>query len=351
MLLKEWTMSYKEIMDEIINNLTGDKQKDLAYLEQQCEKYKDSEYGLEIARACGREIANLLEDDEMDEIINVFKNRELDIHSVLEEVRFNQYKKNYDKALELIEQVIQKVETLYNDGLYKEDKVSKFFCFDEVMEEILYKFHKKPKKEVRGCDIPYAKIYMQYGSLLIDKERWEEAQEVLLKALEWNPCSSHIIFELCETYKHFGQLEKFYETVIDTFKYCFTETDLARCYRYLGWYFVEKELYDEAICVYILSFQYEKNQSVQSELFYISQSTGKDIVKPEIDDIKKLAEKYNFPVGADEDLLGLVMYLGKQSLKEEVIPAAKYYFGILYRLTEDDDVKEILDRLEKSKLD
>ena len=89
-------MSYKEIMDEIINNLTGDKQKDLTYLEQQCEKYKDSEYGLEIVRACGREIANLLEDDEMDEIINVFKNRELDFHSVLEEVRYNQYKKNYD---------------------------------------------------------------------------------------------------------------------------------------------------------------------------------------------------------------------------------------------------------------
>ncbi|MEE0879069.1 MAG: hypothetical protein UH788_07310 [Treponemataceae bacterium] len=119
----------------------------------------------------------------------------------------------------------------------------------------------------------------------------------------------------------------------------------------LNWYFVEKELYDEAICIYILSFQYEKNQSVQSELFYISQSTGKDIVKPEIDDIKKLAEKYNFPVGADEDLLGLVMYLGKESLKEEVIPAAKYYFGILYRLTEDDDVKEILERLEKGILD
>ena len=338
-------MTYDEIMAEITAKLTGDSKKDFIYLQEQCEKYKDSEYGVEIVRACGRLISELLTEEDKEDIKKMLNNKDIGIKSTLEEVKFNQYKKDFDKALKLMEPLVKKVEDCYKNGMFKEDKVSKFYCFEQPMETILYTYHNKPKKEIRHSDIPFAMIYLQYGSLLIDKNRIKDAKKVLLKAVEWNPSCASIIFELCETYKRLGELKKYFATVIDTFKYCYTPNDVARCYRNLGWYFIEKRQFKEAICAYTLSLQYVNNEIVQSELYYISQVTRKKIEQPTLEQIKKVAKKYGFPVGADEDVIGLSFTLGKQAMESSDFEAVKYYWGILYNLTEDEEIKKVLEKL------
>ncbi len=45
-------MTYDEIISSITHELTGDPKKDIPYLKEQCDKYKDTEYGKEIVRAC-----------------------------------------------------------------------------------------------------------------------------------------------------------------------------------------------------------------------------------------------------------------------------------------------------------
>lgn len=57
-------MELQDILNEITSNLTGDNEKDLAYLQQQSDKYKDHKYGKEILRACGRLMFNLIDEDE-----------------------------------------------------------------------------------------------------------------------------------------------------------------------------------------------------------------------------------------------------------------------------------------------
>ena len=342
-------MVYDEIMQEITAGLSGDSKKDFKYLKKQCDKYKDSEYGREIVRACGRLMATLLTDEQKAEISKAMNNHDLGIEATLEEVRFNQYQKNFDKALSLLEPLVRKAEEMNENGMFSDDKVSEYYCFDSLMEEILYSYYTKPEKDLRHSDIGYAKIYTQYGSLLIDLERWDDAQKALEKAREWDPASAYVIFELCETYKHKKQLDLYFDTMKDAFKYAYEPKTVARCYRNLGWYFVEKELYDEAMAVYVMSLQYEQSDFVGSEMYYISQKTGKTVSQPTLEDIKKVADKYGFPVGAHKDVVGIAYSMGRQALEADNKDMALFFLGIVYSLTEADEVGELLKKLNEEK--
>ena len=340
-------MTYEETMAEIEAGLTGDPKHDIKYLKEQCDKYKDSENGREIVRACGRLMAKALPEDAMAEINKALNKDFSKFEKKLNEVKKCQIEKNFGKALELLEPLIKDMEGMESNGLYADDSVSEYYCFDDPMEEVLYAHFNNCQKELRHCDIPYATAYMQYGSLLIDLDRWDDAQKALKKALEWNPSSTHIIFELGETYKHANELDLYFKTIIDAFKYCYEPHSLARAYRNIGYYFIEKELYDEAIAAYFMSYHFEQSELVQNELMYINKISGKEIVQPSIDDMKKVADKYGFTIGAHEDVLGIAFAIGKDAMGngKSGNETAKYFFSIVYNLTGDDDIKQLIDKL------
>ena len=112
---------------------------------------------------------------------------------------------------------------------------------------------------------------------------------------------------------------------------------------------MEKKLYPEAIATYLLSTRFEKeSKQVQSELYYINKITG-GIQEPSYEDIKKYAEKYGFPTGADEDVLGLAYAYGMHFAEKGQNEPARYFTSILYELTQDDDVKTMLDSIPEHK--
>ena len=83
-----------------------------------------------------------------------------------------------------------------------------------------------------------------------------------------------------------GDLNNFFRLTVDAFKIAFRPQHVARCYRNLGYYFVEKELYSEAIACYLLSLQFEKDAlQVQSELYYINSKTDGKVKEPSIEEI------------------------------------------------------------------
>lgn len=340
-------MTYDEIMKEITTGLTGDYEKDKVYLWEQAEKYKGSEFEKEILRACGRLFWEISPAEMKNKITDVLSKENLGTESILEEAYFNQFKKDYAKALGILEPFVQKIEKFIDDGWFVDDAVSEYFCFNEWFEELLYSVYNQTEKTLRRADIPYAEIYLQYGSLLIDLNRIEDARTALQKAMRWNPASVNIQLELAETYKLAGNREKVCEIARAAFKYAFRKNEVAKCYRTLGWYFVEEELYQEAVACYALSSQFEKSDYVQSELYFISQKTNGKLPKLNFDEITKIAEKYNFPPYVDSDVLNIAFGFGKKCMEEKIYGNARYLFSIVYDLTGDDDVKEILNEIDK----
>ena len=234
---------FEAIMKEITGGLSGDPEADMKYLHEQGEKYKDHEYGKEILRACGRLMYELIPDDKKEELNKAFSKDGMGFDAALEEIRFNIYKKNYDTALKLMESMVQKYEEM---DMFANDAVSEYFCFREPMEEILYRQYNEPEKDLRQAQIDYAALYLQYGSLLVDMKRIDDAAAALEKAKRWNPANAKIAFEHAETFKMRGMIDEFARLTKEIFKYAYRPEDLARCYRNMAYYFVEIKEYKVA---------------------------------------------------------------------------------------------------------
>ena len=154
-------------------------------------------------------------------------------------------------------------------------------------------------------------------------------------AVHWNPTNAKIAFEHAETSKMLGDMDTFYKLTKNIFRISFRPDDLAHCYRNLGFYFVEKELWREAMGCYLLSLQYDReSKNAMSELYYIHDKTGNKIKEPTLVELKALAEQHGFPMGADKDILGLSYAYGKHFAEQKDFAAARYFWQITYGLTD-----------------
>lgn len=335
---------FEEIMKEITGGLTGDPKQDMSYLQEQMEKYKDHEYGKEIIRACGRLLYKAMPDDMKEEIAGVIDKDAKGFDAALEEIRFNIYKKEYDKALKLMEAMVEKYEKL---DMFADDEVSEYHDFKEIFEEILYKQIHNPEKEVRQAQVRYSEIYLQYGSLLFELQRYADAEAALKKAMRWNPSSAKIAFEHAETFKTRGMMDEYYAASREIFKIAFRPDELARCYRNLGYYYVEKDELQSAVCCEVFSLQFEKSNLVQSELYYISTKDGSVNIDPDIEMIKKCFAVNDIPFGPDDDIIGIAYQLTKMFMDKGQKEGAEYFISIILGFFENEELRAMYEEISK----
>lgn len=332
---------FEAIMKEITGGLTGDPEVDMKYLDEQGQKYKDHEYGKEILRACGRLMYQMIPEDKKAELIKTIKKDEMGYEATLEEIRFNIYKKNYDTALSLMESMVQKYEEM---NMFATDAVSEYFCFKEPMEEILYRQYNESEKDIRRASIDYDEMYLQYGSLLVDMKRIEDASVALEKAKRWNPANAKIAFEYTETFKMRGMIEDFGRLTREIFKYAYRPADLARCYRNMAYYFVEVKDYKAAVCCLLFSGQFEKSEMVSAELYYISQVTG-EMYQPSGDELNECFKKNAIPFGPAEEALKIAYAYGMHFHEAGDDDSTAYFLGIVADFVDDEKINAILEKI------
>ncbi len=336
-------MTFEQILNKITSGLSGDSQKDIKYLHEQCEKYKDHEFSKEINRACSRMIYELMPGDDKENIERMIKNNAKSIEAMIKEIRFNVFEQNIDNAIKLSKALVDKVES---NMMFENDNVSEYYTFDELFEELLYCYHNKPQRDVRRATIPYSEIFFIYGNLLFEKKEYSLAREYLKKALRWNPVSCTIAFEYIETFKVERNFTEFYELTKNQFKYAYKPKDVARCYRNLGFYFVEVENYTAAALYYTVSMMYDSdNKTAQSELYYIENTAPSGYKKPTFDLLKKYEKEYGLPTGVDEDVVGIAYAYSQQSIKDGEIDFAVYFLEIVCSLIKDDNLNKLLAQL------
>ena len=330
------------ILQEIHSGLTRHPKSDLDFLKKKCEEYKDHEYAQPILRECGRLMYDLLPDDKKDEISKIIGEEKTGYVIEIEDIKACIHKGDFNKALELAETLVKKIEDL---NMFIDDPVSEYRLFDEFFEEALYRFLYKPLRTLPAPEIPYTEIYYLYGAILVELKQLDEARKALQKGMHWNPVAFNIRAEYVETFKMQGDMDQFFKETLALFKIAFRSPLVARCLRNLGYYFVEKQQYPEAVAVYVMSTRYENSSpQVQNELNYINQVAG-GIKQPTVDDMQRYSTQYGFPMGADKDVLGMAHAYGTSFLKENNFDGARYCFDILYELTGDEEVKKLIDSI------
>ena len=251
------------------------------------------------------------------------------------------FKGEDEKALAVIEELVEKAEALKAQDIYVEDDYTEYHSFYEMFELVLYNAVFEPKKIVQNTgSIPMAEIYASYGNVLIELGRYDEAQMALGTARVWNPTNCKILFEYAETFKLQGDMARFHELTMEAFKLAFKQEDIARCNRNLGHYFITQKKWEEALGCFMMSLAYdESSNAAQSEIAFIQEQTNGATKEPSFERFEAIAEENGFPVGFDKDVLAMAYAIAEQAKDAEEYAAALYYMNIVYDLTQDDDIK------------
>jgi len=381
-LFKKKPKTYDEIMQTIASGLTGQPEKDMKYLKEQGEIYKTHESAQEILKGIGRLMYGALPQEKREEFDQAFdndmrananrtavafeeakfqirkesshkvidldiNNNRLNIAAAIKEAEFQIHKKDFRKALKILESIIKEIESQLVYSLFLFDTIEKYYHFHNPFEELLYYnlYELSPGECINYMTEDYGRLYSLYGAMLFEFKRFDEAKKALTKAIKINPINDEPLFELAEISKIRGEWDEYSDITRQSFKIAYTRESIARYYRNMGFYFIEKQDYDLAIALYFVSKFYVKHPMVEHELLYIQKKAGRPIPMLSQDQIKEMFKKNDIPFGPDQTVMDLAFWYGTQAEKDKKYNAAWFFYSILYGITYDEEIWKRMDNL------
>lgn len=341
-------MDVETIMQEIEARLTGNPQADAAYLQEQMSRYRDHTYGQEIARACGRLLYKLIPPEKREPLERAVGDSMIQMKDKLDQVQWYMNRKAYADALFMMDSWVKELDSA---PLFTDDSVTEYRCFHEPFEELLYQVRQQSHKVVHAPGfIPYDRIYLQYGQLLMMANRLDDARQAFEKAVYWSPASCPVKLVYADILRKQGDWEAVFRVSLDAFHYAFMPQDLACCYRNVGDYFLQKNQYAEAMGCLVMSLQHDPDKEAEiahDELVTLYLKTDGKPPVPSEEEMAAYSKQYGFPIGADPQLMNVAYEVGLNCRKEGNLQAALYFFTILGRLTDDDTVQKTLAQLQQ----
>lgn len=104
---------------------------------------------------------------------------------------------------------------------------------------------------------------------LCELKRYNEALDTLKLALEYNPVSTSIRFEMIENHFQLHQLEEVTLYLKELATLVIYPTEIARYYRRIGFLFTESAKYEVALASYVFSMYFEDSDLAKNEIGYI----------------------------------------------------------------------------------
>ena len=331
---------YDDIINEIKSNLTGDKAHDKAYLAELIMKFGKAEQ-FEIVHEIALMMWDCLSDEEKEEFARVSES-ENPVKNAFDEAVYHMQNNRRDLALHKLDLFFNS----YSFG-FEDDFINEYHSFSNPIEELLFNQYFKTDKEIRL--IPnhesYVEICHLYGFLLIEFSRFDDAEKVLDYAIKLNPVFVLTILERAEIFKHKKDFDSFFKYSTDALKYSYSSSNIARSYRNLGFYYIEKEDFELATALFNYSLSYEYSPNAFSELEYIKSLGVKNTISE--DKILTLLEKNNIQIGPNPLIFNILTQLIIQEGLNKNVSNELFLYQIYYDLTKDDEILEKINELQQ----
>ncbi len=323
-------MSYQEIMEEITKGLTGDVDKDLEYLARQQTQYRAHPLAAEILGGIYRLVYKMLPEDEKESFIKAAEKDQHHFDAILLEARYRLMEKDLDGAERLLESVMPSGTATAEEG-----KDSICIEFDNALEYLFYVNRYGASKEIQQPALSVAELYLLYAYILIEKREFQKAFDVIDRALERKPLFTDIMFERAEIYKLQADMDGFFKTTVETFPFCYRREDIARYFRNLGYFFIEKEDWPEAMFCYIVSTHWHSTEVAESQMFHITSKSGYVFEAENINPCRQRLEERGAPFYPEPLWVSCALYMGDLAKQEKEYEGALSYYSVAYDLTED----------------
>ena len=210
---------------------------------------------------------------------------------------------NYEEAIPLFNEYIDQVLELNKNEKH-------WTTCNNLLEFYIYCYIEQPKEEIGDLNYRINNAYLYLAMIEFEKGNNEQAIANINKGLKYNPVDTKLLFEKAENYKALHDMKNFNSTNQYLYKYIYTKSDLAKYYRNLGYYYIEKKEYDIAKAVYLYSLRFEKNQIVNKELEYIISKS--DDTLPTKNRLENILSSKSIPLFIDENVIDIIIKLDNE---------------------------------------
>lgn len=245
------------------------------------------------------------------------------------DVRNDINNRNYEIA-------ISKLENMLKESNVKEveDENNTYYTFGNYAEEAIFNYIYKSKKQNIYPEQNISEIYYYLGFINIDLKNYDLAVEYLDKALKWNPINISAMFEKATVFRMKGNLDRNRAEIEKTFIFIYNSSYLAKFYRELGWYYVERKIYDLGNALYTYSNYFYRTNNAENELKYIAQQENREIRYTPIAEINQYLKDYNIPINFNRSIVNCIFdELQKVKNNNEKRSSARYYSNLMYDMT------------------
>ena len=325
----------EEIINEIKSNLGENKDLNKKYLSSQMDVYKNHPNNKEILKEISNMMWDCLNEFEKEEYKQIIENK-TQLMDILNEVSYEIENGKSKVALEKLDKFIDEYKSPFEN-----DDDTEYHFFTNTLEELIFMRYIGSKNEIKyiPTNQPVLDLYYIYGFLLLEDKQFEKSEKYLKKAIKINPVSSRVILELSEIYKiHTYTYNKYYMFVSDALKYAYYPQDIARCYRQLGFYYIEENQMEIALALFIYSMEYELSPQAYSEINYIQSKNSE--LKLNLDECINIIKNKNIQLGVNPFVLDTLYELADEYEKNRLYSQSLYYYEIIYDLTNDENILE-----------
>ena len=245
------------------------------------------------------------------------------------DVRNDINNRNYEIA-------ISKLENMLKESNVKEveDEKNTYYTFGNYAEEAIFNYIYKSKKQNIYPEQNISEIYYYLGFINIDLKNYDLAVEYLDKALKSNPINISAMFEKATVFRMKGNLDRNRAEIEKTFIFIYNSSYLAKFYRELGWYYVERKIYDLGNALYTYSNYFYRTNNAENELKYIAQQENREIRYTPIAEINQYLKDYNIPINFNRSIVNCIFdELQKVKNNNEKRSSARYYSNLMYDMT------------------
>lgn len=257
----------------------------------------------------------------------------IDFESINDEIgEITEYIKadDYDGALEILEELMEKTE-----NIYKEDENERFFCFDSPIQFYLYDMKFSPKKMIKRCDIDYRTLHLCKAHINMAYENYELAEESLKEALLWNPVDPNIFFELSKLFVRTNSISKLLIVLKAVRSYILDKVSHSKYFAYMGEYYRLKGDVKTALALYYMSESICETNIAKEGIELILKEN--EIINPPVsEEIMETLKKDGLEYSLDNEVLGMIYDLSYELSKNLNNKHAIYCLDVLYELTNDE---------------
>ena len=271
---------------------------------------------------------------------------EKNMKTIKDLIKNKEYEKAENMLLELITQSNNKV---------IEDENNTYYSFNNYIEILIFWYMYKPEKRNICPDINYSEIYYYLGFINIETKNYGKAQEYFKKGLEWNPMDVSIMFENAYLYRMLGDIERYKAEIEKTNPFIYEIGYMAKYYRELGWYYVEKKSFDLANALYTQSLAFYETDMAKKELEFIAKSENRQARLSTTEEMQKLFKDYNITFGFNRNTVDVIIDEYNRLYNENPQPdVINFISKKLYDITLDDKYMifyELKDENTETKID